>query len=323
MENLNIENNKNFNDSIKKLSSENSKNSLVTKHLEFKEQILKSEITGILKTANELFNLLRDSLYFKLESLQQNTPTIREITETFISSFENIKLYSEIIEEYVEILEKTFYIFLFHFNIEIINLSLKYLSFLLNEIDYEFHKETLQKIIKIIHLLKLKKTVNPTVCSKMMSNLSLALNLILHSTNPETRKCFYDFVSGNTEDFILIWILCNNSTNETNFSKLYPIESISNLIEKYTKELEKSTKFMETALHNFRTDTSLTMKNKIKQVFDIFGRCCKVIDAFNIRGNRSYNFDKLIKTNLIPILRRFWNLILFVNEPQIYVKMYL
>ena len=77
---------------------------------------------------------------------------------------------------------------------------------------------------------------------------------------------------------------------------------------------------METALQNFKSDQSLTVKNRIKQLFDIFGMCSKIIDAFNIRGNKSYNFDKIIKTNLIPLMRRFWNMILFVNETQIYVN---
>ena len=321
MENSIIDNELNFSESTKKLKEQMSKNNLSSKFIEFKEKITKSDNFPFYKqVSHELLFSVRESLYYELETLQKNIPAIKEVTNFLLTSFHKFSENSELIQEHISILEKIYYLFIFHFNVIIVNQGIKILNFLLNELDYDFHKETLQKKIKIIHILKLKKSVNATVCNKIISNLSLALNLILQNSNTETRKCFYDFVSNNSEDFLLIWFLCQNSTNEMNFSKLFSIDQISTMIEKYSKEVEKTLKLLEAAVQNFKLETSVTNKNKIKQCFDIIGMISKIIDSFNIRGNRSYNFDKLIKMNLIPILKRFWNVILFVNESHIYVR---
>lgn len=321
MDNSNIEENKySFNDSIHKIKHNMNTNNLDCKVNELKEKISKLDLTTIVEISHEIFSLLREILFHKPETLKDNISTINELTEILLKTFYKFPESHDFLQEYLSILENTFYIFIFHFKIEIITQGLYILNFLLKEIDYDFHKETLLKIIKIIHILKLKRTVNPIVCNRIITNLSMALYIIIFNSNSETRKCFYDFILTNSEDFVLIWILCQSCSNELNFSKFYQVESISALIERYIKELEKTAKLLDASLQNFKTDNSLSIKNKIKQTLDVIGMISKIIDSFNIRGNRSYNYDKLIKMSLIPIMKRIWNLILFVSESQFYVS---
>lgn len=300
---------------------------------------------------NQDFDNLKDKLLFYKEFLQKNEGDASPITEDnlidiyeilrdiiyqYCNHFVNLNLHSEVTQiinslefialsnnsksmSFIRILEKLFFLFIFHFNFNIINLSLAILKFLLNQLDYEFHKECMQNIIKILHIVKVKKHVNNIMCNKIISNLTLSLLTLIYNTNQEVRKSFYDFLSTNNEDYILIYLLCYNCNDEINFSKFFSVEQISNIIEKSMKLFDKHLKQLENNINELKRDCCLTTKNKIKQTIDLMNCVVKLMDSFMLRGNKSYNYDKLIKSSVIPSIKKFWNLLLFDHDEKLLV----
>jgi hypothetical protein len=269
-----------------------------------------------------IFETIRDAIYYSYNSsetfLNINTQDIFEITHILMNLISSCAISNEndFMFELLSISENLMFLYLFHFHIEFNYLGNILLKFFLDNLDFEYHKEILQNVIKIIQIVKVKKSVNSIVCSKIITNMSQCVTIILNNTNNDTRKCFYDFIKLNSEDYIFSYILCDSTCDELNFSKMYPNEKISELIEKYSKELEKQLKVAE----NFITkdDKTLTSKTRIKQSIDIINCICKVMDSFTIRGSRSYNIDKQIK-GIIPSIKRFWNLILFNSNLYVYL----
>jgi hypothetical protein len=313
-------------------STDNLKNELFTKIFLIKENLNSDPIENNCKFYNknylsEVFDNLREVVFYKVEHLKDSSmlSQIESITEILLINFNLLESTNNTnnqsaIFDLIHLLENLTYIYLFHFQIEIINSGLKILNFLLKELDFDFHKETLQKMIKILHILKSKKTVNALICSKIINNISQAIMLIIHNTNQETKKILLDFVISNSEDFVLMWILCSACQGNLNFSKFYSVDSVSQLIEKCSKDIEKYNKALEMGLNSMKTEKSLQVKNKIKQSIDVIGCISKLIDSFNIQGNKTYNYDRVIKNNLVPAVKKFWTSILFIQDSFFFVR---
>lgn len=318
-------------------SSDNLTNELFTKIFVIKENLNSNPIENNFKFFNknylsEVYDNLREVVFYKVENLKDSSmiAQIESITNILLINFNllensintNNTNQSQIFD-LIHLLENLTYMYLFHFHIQLINSGLKIFNFLLKELDYEFHKQTLQKMIKILHILKSKKTVNALICSKIINNISQAIMLIIHNTNQDTRKVLFDFVTSNNEDFVLMWILCSACQGNLNFSKFFSVDSVTQLIEKTSRDIEKYNKALEMGLNSMKTEKSLQVKNKIKQSIDVIGCICKLIDSFNIQGNKTYNYDRVIKNNLIPALKKFWMSILFIQDSFFFVKIIL
>jgi hypothetical protein len=286
-----------------------------------KDNLVNGQIQSTICSYN-IPETIKDALYYQLESLNYYIDLIEEINNYLVSSYNNIENES-ILMDMISMLENLLYLSLFHFDCHINRGGLKILNSLLNELDYDFHKDILQKNLKILFLLKMKKSVNNIVCSKLINNFSLALLVILNNTNDSTRKMFYDFVLSNSEDYILMWIICNSTSHDLNFSKFYTIENITILIEKSVKELDKQINLLETALQMMKDEKSIAVKSKIKQSSDSIGCIVKLIESFLIRESKTYNYDRVLKNCLIPAIKKFWNLVLFINDSFFYVRHYL
>lgn len=272
------------------------------------------------KNSSEVFDLIRDCLYYNTINFADNLTLVKEYLNLLINSFakisnENSKM------EILEFFEKLIYLFLFYYQLEIVHMGLKILNLMILETDYEFQKETLQKFIKILHIAKVKKSVSTLVCNKIIFNISQGIMLIIYKTcYSEVKKVLLDFISNNYEDHIFMWVLLANCNNELNLSKFYAPDTICNMVEKNCKELDKQNSVLEKSILNIKTEKSLALKNKIKQTVDIIACICKVIDSFNLRTVKTYNYDKKVKEVLIPHLKKFWNLILFNQESFFYVR---
>jgi hypothetical protein len=271
----------------------------------------------ILKISTELTESLREYIfnYYDNQNFNQTLKTgLIDIIKLMLelTNSENPSLTNELMEK----MEFFMFLFLFHFDIDLNYISFYILNSILIISDPNYHRETLQNFIKIIQILKVKKTVNNVVCTKIITNLSNGLVIILYNTTSEVRKCFYDLLKTNSQDPILPYILCNGTSEDLNFSKMFSNEMISDLLEKFSKEFEKHLKLLEGFLS--KNDKTLTSKTRIKQSIDIINCICKTMDSFAIRGNKSYIMDKIMK-NLTPIIKRFWNLILFNSD--IYVSL--
>jgi hypothetical protein len=313
-------------------SIDNLKNELFTKIFLIKENLNSDPIENNCKFYNknylsEVFDNLREVVFYKVEHLKDSSmlSQIESITEILLINFNLLESTNNInnqsaIFDLIHLLENLTYLYLFHFQIEIINSGLKILNFLLRELDFDFHKETLQKMIKILHILKSKKTVNALICSKIINNISQAIMLIIHNTNQDSKKILLEFVISNSEDFVLMWILCSACQGNLNFSKFYSVDSVSQLIEKCSKDIEKYNKALEMGLNSMKTEKSLQVKNKIKQSIDVIGCISKLIDSFNIQGNKTYNYDRVIKNNLVPAVKKFWTSILFIQDSFFFVR---
>ena len=91
---------------------------------EMKEKLLKSD-----EISQELLHHLRESLFYKLETFQDNLPKIKSLSEILLNSFYKFPSNSDLLQEFISVIENTFYLFLFYFNIEIISLAKKILNF--------------------------------------------------------------------------------------------------------------------------------------------------------------------------------------------------
>jgi hypothetical protein len=300
------------------------KNEFISKLAEIKENLKSDAEASNFKYFSKnylsiVFEAIREGIYYNLDLISETLPLIESITEILLLiKFDDISNPSMIFDIF-NLIESLTYIYLFHFHIEITSQGFKLLNLLLSELDFDFHKETLQKMIKILHILKAKKTVNALVCSKIISTISQGILLIIQLTNQETRKILLDFVTLNSEDFVLMWILCSACQGEMNFSKFFAVDAVSQLIEKASKDFEKYNRALEMAINSMKSEKSLAVKNKIKQSIDVIGCISKLIDSFNIQGNKTYNYDKIIKNNLVPVVKKFWTSILFIQDSFFFV----
>jgi len=292
-----------------------------------KQTLLK--ITEIIETINsdyfskanldELFSLVRDITFYKYILYIDTIGEVINIPIQLISKFNTFNESNQI--EVIHFLESLMYLFIFHFDIELVNLSYEIFNFLLEEVDSDYQMETLHKMIKIIFILKAKKIVNFNICNKIMENISQFIIILLGSTNTEVRKCFYEFVYNNADDSSFTPFLCSNE--EFKYSKYFHVDQISNLFEKCIKEIEKNSQILENSINSLKTEKSLSIKNKIKNSLENIGSISKLMISFNLDGNKTYNYDKIIKGNLIPALKKVWHLLLFINDSFFYVKDYL
>lgn len=268
---------------------------------------------------DEIFAVIRDMVYYKYTTFVDVLDEVVNIPILLMSNFND---YNESLQiEIIHTLESLMYLFIFHFDLQIVNLSYEILNFLLEELDYEYQMETLHKMIKIIYILKAKKTVNFNICNKIMGNISQFIIILLDATNSEVRKCFYEFVYNNAEDSSFIPFLCSN--DDFKYSKFFQVDQISNLFEKCIKELEKYSQILEGSINNLKSEKSLSIKNKIKNSFENIGSIAKLVLSFNLDGNKTYSYDKIIKTCLVPSIKKIWHLLLFINDSFFYVRNFL
>ena len=161
-----------------------------------------------------------------------------------------------------------------------------------------------------------KRKINLLVCNKFIYNLSITVTLILHFSSEETRKYFYDLIMKNNEDLMLIYLICSASSNEFNFSKFFSNEQLFSITEKFTKELEKQVNLFENLINDVKKQKNQTIILKLKQNFNTISLVGKIIDCFLIRGNRTYNYSKII-CNLLKYMKNLWDLLLITPEIQV------
>ena len=206
----------------------------------------------------------------------------------------------------LKLIEELMFMFIFHFDIEINNFSFILLKSIIDITKFDYHKELLINIIKIIQILNVKRNIqnaSSTILYIIISNCSSCLSVILNFVNPEVKKIMYDFIKKNVTDYTLIYLLLINCNKDFNYSKVFSSEQVYDILDKYKTELEKKYFFLEKMLNSNKFDNTLSSKLQIKQIIDTLGAICKILDSFIYRGHRTYNVDKIIK-NLIPLCQK-------------------
>lgn len=207
---------------------------------------------------------------------------------------------------FLKLIEELMFMFIFHFDIEINNFGFILLKSIIDITKFDYHKELLINIIKIIQILNVKRNIqnaSSTILYIIISNCSSCLSVILNFVNPEVKKIMYDFLKKNVTDYTLIYLLLINCNKDFNYSKVFSSEQVYDILDKYKTELEKKYFFLEKMLNSNKFDNTLSSKLQIKQIIDTLGAICKILDSFIYRGHRTYNVDKIIK-NLIPLCQK-------------------
>lgn len=259
----------------------------------------------------EIYN----AIYGGLSEKQVNKSEIKEILvllkQIFISSDEENKI------NILKIMEELYFIFIFHFDFEINHFGFVLLKFLLEITNFDYHKEMLMNVIKLIQILNIKRSApcaSTTIANLILSNCANSLSLIVRTSNSDTKKILYDFIKKNYSEYNLIYLLLLGCDCEFNFAKLFSNEQLYDILDRYKSELDKHYKNLDNYLSSKTYDATLSSKSQVRQIVEKISAICKIIDAFTNRGHRTYNIDKIIK-NLIPTGRKLIGLLMLkVNE---------
>ena len=256
-----------------------------------------------------------DAIYGSLSSKQVTKSEIQEILvllkQIFLASDEDTK------NLILRLMEELFFIFIFHFDFEINHFGFVLLKFLLEITTYDYHKEMLMNVIKLIQILNIKRSgpsASTSIANVILSNCASALSLIVRTSSNDTKKILFDFVKKNYSEYNLIYLLLIGCDGEFNFSKMFSNEQIYDILDRYKSELDKNYKNLDSYLSSKTFDGTLSAKSQVRQIVEKISAICKIIDTFTNRGHRTYSIDKIVK-NLIPIGRKLIGLLMLkVNE---------
>lgn len=252
-----------------------------------------NDITSLRKHINDIIKLL-----YKLIS----TKTKTQPTEC---------------DELFTLFEKLFYLFLFHYDFEIVHYSYLILKCLIELTDTSYHIDLLINIIRLIQILTIKKqqqhsTKHNIIIHTLTSNCSSALVLIIHLSNSiDVQKAFYDFIKRNISEYALVYLLIISYDSEFNLTKVLSPEQIQELLELCKNEFDKVFKYLDAFVNGKAYDHTVSANEQVCQLVDKVGVVCKIMDVFILRGYRTYSVDKIIK-NMVPNARKL--IMLLMNK---------
>lgn len=252
-----------------------------------------NDITSLRKHINDIIKLL-----YKLIS----TKTKTQPTEC---------------DELFTLFEKLFYLFLFHYDFEIVHYSYLILKCLIELTDTSYHIDLLINIIRLIQILTIKKqqqhsTKHNIIIHTLTSNCSSALVLIIHLSNSiDVQKAFYDFIKRNISEYALVYLLIISYDSEFNLTKVLSPEQIQELLELCKNEFDKVFKYLDAFVNGKAYDHTVSANEQVCQLVDKVGVVCKIMDVFILRGYRTYSVDKIIK-NMVPNARKL--ILLLMNK---------
>ena len=252
-----------------------------------------NDITSLRKHINDIIKLL-----YKLIS----TKTKTQPTEC---------------DELFTLFEKLFYLFLFHYDFEIVHYSYLILKCLIELTDTSYHIDLLINIIRLIQILTIKKqqqhsTKHNIIIHTITSNCSSALVLIIHLSNSiDVQKAFYDFIKRNISEYALVYLLIISYDSEFNLTKVLSPEQIQELLELCKNEFDKVFKYLDAFVNGKAYDHTVSANEQVCQLVDKVGVVCKIMDVFILRGYRTYSVDKIIK-NMVPNARKL--IMLLMNK---------
>ena len=84
------------------------------------------------------------------------------------------------------------------------------------------------------------------------------------------------------------------------------------ITEKYYKDFEKQMFIFEGLINEIKKQKNNSILVKIKQSLNSISVLAKIIDSFLIRGNRTYNYSKLIQ-NLLRLMKNLWQMLLITD----------
>ena len=253
----------------------------------------------------------------RLEIIYQKISSIYQKLIEIYNSLVVLEEFEQTVNDLIDFFEKSFYLFILHFHYKFENLAFEIIMTLLLSLDYQFHLALLQKFIDLIKLLMTKRQLNLLLCNRFIFNLSLAVNLTLHNSNEETRRYFLNSVVGTNEALMTSYFVCSATNNQFNFSKYYPIDILTNFTDRLNKDFEKQINQFEILINDLNKQKTSTLNNRIKQVLNYISSISKVIDSFLVRGNRTFNYSKII-ANLIKMMKNLWELLL-IADIQVYI----
>ena len=220
--------------------------------------------------------------------------------------------YEEQKNEILDFFEKTFFLFIFHFSSKICTLGFEIIYCMLSTIDYQFHNELMEKCINLLKLLMNKRRLNLLLSNQFIYNLSQTIAIILHNSNDEIKRKFLNFIQTNNDDLMSIYFICSPTNNDYNYSKFFPFDIIMTITEKYYKDFEKQMFIFEGLINEIKKQKNNSILVKIKQSLNSISVLAKIIDSFLIRGNRTYNYSKLIQ-NLLRLMKNLWQMLLITD----------
>jgi hypothetical protein len=292
---------------------------LENKQIETDSSALKEILTDVIIAIEEnrikdldfiyIFQEIRRKCYEDNDDLAEQVAIIWDIISNLFKVFTMATL--NLKRDLLKSLEFMMIIFILHFDRVLIDHGITILKFLLNVCDTDYHRECLKNLTGLIQIFRSKKgSMNTQTYEGIISNLSTAVIVLIYMTDIEVRKSFFQFVTTNFDDYMLIYCICLNCSSDVRFYKFYSTENIITLTDKYMKELDRHCKIIESLVKNY--DKTVNTGNKIKSFFEIVGQMCKVLDAFLNSNNRTYNYDKLIKSILVS-LRSMWSVLASVD----------
>jgi hypothetical protein len=249
---------------------------------------------------NFIFSELRQKLYTNNEDLPSSLSIIQEITFGLLKIPQSTKLDFKTQKDLLKCLENLMIILILHFDLTIIDNGFTILKYMISITESEYHKDCLNNFIALIQIFKSKRSsLNVSAYENIIANLSSAILVLIHLTDIDTRKTFFQFVSNNFDDYALVYSMCYCCSSEIRLYRLYSTESVIGLTDKYFKELDRHCKIIESLVKNY--DKTTSTRNKIRNIFETVGQICKVMDSFYNHNNRTYNYDKLIKNITISL----------------------
>ena len=290
------ENNPNDNNNNNKKNNNNEKNN--------ENNIINDNLKKIKdinqKLNNNIENIDLDNIFTELSNIlysKNDLIIFSEISDYYIEIIITLKNYflkNPNSETILLFLEKNLFLSLFHFHFKILFSGYSLLNFLLLVTDEDYHIELLNNILKIFE--KMSKIKFSYICKNIIYNLSVLLNIFLNNkeTTKKTKKVFYDYLIKNSYNYNLLYlIIISNNSDLINYNKIFDIEEIYKLIEKF--------KMILSNLINDNNDNLDIIKISFY---------CKILSNLILKTSyKTYKYDKLIKDQ-IPLGNKIINYIL-------------
>ena len=271
---------------------------------------LKNKLKESLSNKEEQISFLNDlrlKLYHSLyenHSFKNEPDLIDEIIkgiEDFILSQTSI----DVIIPIIETLESLMMLFLFHFDLCIINIGFSLVKFLIDNLEVSYCNELLEYFLKIIQLLNIKRRINnensTIISSSIIYNISLGIYIIVANTQilKENKKSFFDFIKKNISDVNLLYLIflpyVNNQMKDEN---IFGNDEIKYIYEKIGDNLNVTYTDFANNFQRKKSDISY-----IKEKMNKIGILCRILNCVTFDGHRTYMIDKLIK-NMIPLRQK-------------------
>ncbi|MCQ2820383.1 MAG: hypothetical protein MJ252_24220 [archaeon] len=265
--------------------------------------IIKSAISTQDPNPKETSSLIKDIFYNSLYGNLKDKKIFKDSLDEVISQLMELTISTDKTEnllEYFNLMEELFFFMIFHFDSAVSLSGLTLEGFMIENTSTEYHKGLMMKLIKIIQILHLKRGIDltPIVIKTHLMNLGFAIYVLLDKSPKETKTVLFDFIKKNYSELNLIYLFTlafNNEGNDTYLWNYFSIDELTELLDKFKKEMDKKIKALDSFINYHKNDGTINTKTQKINQMESISLLSKIIISFSKKDSMSYNLEKIYK----------------------------